>query len=232
MALLAAYNDYHFSLAGTNAARTGGHTNNGLTKSAAGGMPVLPVGLTAASQSANRTVMVWARGTGGIWYIRWQVDSINSGAWGILHVSPNIAVQARNASGFVRPGAPIPGDGGWHHYAGTYDGTTARFFLDGVEVASAVLSPPMRTDADRIDLMEWSDANTSIDDLRIYDAALLEAEIATLMATPVTAPAADPVPTPAERVHKVAAESRATGVAVEIRAAAVPAESRINIVEG
>ena len=32
--------------------------------------------------------------------------------------------------------APLPDDGQYHHVAGTFDGTTMRLFIDGVQVAS------------------------------------------------------------------------------------------------
>lgn len=196
MALLAAYSfdeagatviDYagtnNFSLTGTNGARsTGGHTNGGLTKSNVGGEPVLPL----IGQTPTRTVMAWVKGSGQVWWIRWNVISIDSGAWGLLLLSGSVGVQARNASGFVRPTVVQPTDGLWHHYTGTYDETTVKIYLDGTMSASAALTAPMRTDADFIDCAGWDHTTgTVMDDLRIYDAALTATEIADAMNTPV-----------------------------------------------
>jgi hypothetical protein len=36
---------------------------------------------------------------------------------------------------------------GWHHYAGSYDGTTVRFYVDGVQVAQAAASGAIAADA-------------------------------------------------------------------------------------
>jgi hypothetical protein len=194
MTLLAAYSfdeagdtvtDYsgignNFTLTGTNGIRTSsGKYNGGLTKNGSI-MPELPI----VGQTNNRTVMMWAQGGGDVWYIRWEVDAIDSGAWGIINLSGEIGVMARSSSSVVRPRVTTPVDGLWHHYAGTYDGTTVRFFVDGVEVASATLAGPIRVDVDRINIMEWT-SGTIIDDLRIYDEALEQAAIASLMNIPV-----------------------------------------------
>lgn len=200
MALLAAYNfdessgdfldvtggGHHIPL-GANAARGAGHTGNALTKISTG-LPVLAE--PAIGQSANRTLMFWLRGTGGTWWVRWNSDALGSGAWGLLNLSGFACVQARDGAGVLlapRPQVAIPGDGGWHHYAATYDGATVRLYLDGVEVSSGALAGGLYATADRVDVAEWSTAATFMDDLRIYDEALDQPTIATLMDTPVTA---------------------------------------------
>lgn len=172
----------HFSLDGSNGIRTiNGHTLFGLTKNGIT-MPSLPL----IGQTTNRTVMLWVKGTGTTWIIRWHVSSIDSGSWGIMHLSGNVAVQARsNINLATRPTYPIPGDGLWHHYAATYDGTSVKLYVDGVFRSETVFAGPLRTDAETLNIMEWTDSNTSIDDLRIYDEALDEVAIANLMATPV-----------------------------------------------
>lgn len=198
MTLLAAYNfdeasgDFldvtgngHDIQIGANAARAAGHTGSALTKISTG-MPV--VADPAIGQTAHRTIMFWLLGTGGTWWVRWQSDSLGSGTWGILLLSGAVAVQARDAAGTLlspRPQVPHPDDGQWHHYAATYDGSTVRLYLDGTLVDSGALAGGLYTSADRVDVAEWSTAATFMDDLRIYDEALDQPTIATLMDTPV-----------------------------------------------
>lgn len=80
--------------------------------------------------------------------------------------------------------------GEWTHMAGSFDGTTKRFYLDGAAVASTPLFDPIDYDANPI--LICSDLNNDvvsslfvggIDDVRLYDRALSATEIATL-ATP------------------------------------------------
>jgi hypothetical protein len=73
--------------------------------------------------------------------------------------------------------------GVWHHIALTYDGTTARLYADGVEVASAAKTWNLVRSQARIgqqvnDLSEFWDG--AVDDVRIYSEALSAEEIAWL----------------------------------------------------
>ncbi len=177
-------NGHGFTL-GSNLVRTvDGHTDGGLTTLAGGAITTLSTAVFG--QTPDRTVMMWARGTGSVWYIRWQVASIDSGAWGILRLGSDIGVQLRNAGGFQRFMTTGPTDGQWHHYAATYNETTgdAVFYLDGVSAASGTFTGPIRTDADSLDLAEFG-PGTIVDDLRIYDVALTAGQVAIAAATPV-----------------------------------------------
>jgi hypothetical protein len=185
-------NGHGFTLAGGNARTTGsgGHTGEGVLGSGSGGAgTTLATGTMAWAQTATRTVMAWIKAPQSVteWALRWNVSSIDSGAWGFLINGSNVACQARNAGGFVRANATRPTDGAWHHYAATYDGTSVRMYLDGTLVDTQALTAPLRTDADSIDLMYLSSTSTVMDDLRIYDSALTQSQIATLKDTPVDA---------------------------------------------
>lgn len=223
MALLAAYNfdessgDFldvtgagHHIPIGSNAARAAGHTGNALTKVNTG-LPVLAD--PAIGQTATRTVMFWLRGTGGTWWVRWNADALGSGAWGILNLGGFVCVQARDASGALltpRPQVEVPGDDAWHHYAATYDGSTVRLYLDATMVSSGALAGGLYATADRVDLAEWSTAATFLDDLRIFDEALDQPTIATLMDTPVAAG-------PTEVVGTAVGAGGGTGAAAGVR---------------
>lgn len=186
-------NGNNFSIAGTASVRaTAGHTNGGLTSDTTGA----PAGavLPDIGRTANRTIMLWERNIDNFladhWPIIFNTPSLGSGAWGILRLSGNICIQARNAATFVRAQVTQPADDAWHHIAGTYDGATVRLWIDGVNVASAALTGPIRTDTNPPQLygLPGSPQTYPIDDLRIYDEALDAAAIIMAMNTPVQAP--------------------------------------------
>ncbi len=96
------------------------------------------------------------------------------------------------------------GDGGirigtWHHVAGTYDGSYMRVYVDG-ELKRTRFNPSGRIDYDpknnfRVGIYlsgNWNIAfNGKIDDVRIYNYVLSEAEIAALYTGAGPAPAGD-----------------------------------------
>jgi hypothetical protein len=186
-----------FSISGASVTRVAGHTDLGLRSTGS-----TPAVLPDIGRTAQRTVMGWLSFAGipTSWPLLCNVAALDSGGWGILYLSPDIAIQARNNVTFVRASATWPVDGQPHHGAGTYDGTAVRLYLDGVQQGPAVaITGPLRTDTEPPVLWSGTGAMASgyIDDLRIYDVALSQAEIVVAMNTPVTAPAApDPEPEP------------------------------------
>jgi hypothetical protein len=77
-------------------------------------------------------------------------------------------------------------DGGWHHLAATFDGTTAKLYVDGAPVLSG--DKPKLATADqnlalgaKVDSQPLSDADEfldgDLDDVRIFDVALSPAQI-------------------------------------------------------
>jgi hypothetical protein len=171
------------SIAGASVTRVPGRTNTGLRSTGS-----VPAVLPDEGRTAARTIMAWLSigDAPSSWPLIFNVPSLDSGGWGILYLAPSICVQARNASTFARPSAVWPG--GEHHVAGTYDGSAVRLYLDGVlQGAPAALTGPLRTDTDPPKLWSGTGATTAgyIDDVRIYDVALSDAEIAAAMNTPV-----------------------------------------------
>jgi hypothetical protein len=81
----------------------------------------------------------------------------------------------------------LPPDLGWHHLAATYDGTTVKWYGDGVLKGEEIPSPSLTT----IDNVQMGKRTTSedtfpglIDDVRIYNRALTLAEIRLIMSPP------------------------------------------------
>jgi glucose/arabinose dehydrogenase len=77
----------------------------------------------------------------------------------------------------------------WTHVAGTYDGTTVRVFINGVQTASAAVSGPIATSTGVLRIGGnglWGEFfQGRLDEIRIYNRALSQAEIQTDMNTPV-----------------------------------------------
>lgn len=178
----------------TGAQRTAsGHTLGGLTKLGAG---TATLAATPFGQTTNRTFMFWMQGAGNaVWWLRWYATTPDTGTWGIYDLSGNVTLRLRKGSTNTNITVAFPGDGLFHHYAGTYDGSVSKLYLDGTLVAtSGTVTAPLDT-ADLIDCMETSLTTQTMDDLRIYDEALTQSQIAALMAIPVapTTATSDPL---------------------------------------
>ena len=77
----------------------------------------------------------------------------------------------------------------WTHVAGTYDGTTLRLYINGVQAASTAVSGPIASSTGPLRIggnSLWGEFFQGlIDEVRIYDRALSQAEIQTDMVTPI-----------------------------------------------
>ena len=110
----------------------------------------------------------------------------------------------------------LPVVGQWQHLGATYDGAVARFYIDGVEVASR----PFANDPSTANLWRIGAFRASpkgffdglIDDARIYDRALPAAELAQDRLTTV-GPIDDVPPSPPTGLEQVGA----TGTTVDVR---------------
>jgi hypothetical protein len=78
---------------------------------------------------------------------------------------------------------PPPAVATWHSYAYTFDGTTHRFYIDGLLVASSVVAPQTAVPLD-FRLGHWSGGgefyNGILDDIRYYSRLISANEIATI----------------------------------------------------
>lgn len=162
-----------------------GHTLGGLTKLGAG---TATLAATPFGQTTARTFMFWMQGAGNaVWWLRWYATTPDTGTWGLYNLSGTVNLRIRKGSTNTNITVAFPGDGLYHHYAGTYDGSVSRLYLDGTLAAtSGTVTAPLDT-ADLIDCMETSLTTQTMDDVRIYDEALTQPQIAALMAIPVVA---------------------------------------------
>ncbi|HVS58375.1 MAG TPA: LamG domain-containing protein [Candidatus Saccharimonadales bacterium] len=146
------------------------------------------------------TVMAWILNTSGGGYQSSLVNmpsSATTDAWGLYG-----GTWAQGFSGGITttggsawlPSSVPQNDGQWHHLALTYDGATAKFYVDGTLTNSQALTGTI-TYSSTLPLQLYED-NTGmsnfqadIDDLRIYDTALSKPEVRTLMNTPVSSSA-------------------------------------------
>jgi hypothetical protein len=80
----------------------------------------------------------------------------------------------------------------WSHLAATYDGTTLRLFVNGVQVGSNALTGNLTTSTGVLRIggdAVWGEFYSGlIDEVKIYNRALSTSEIATDMGTPVGGP--------------------------------------------
>jgi hypothetical protein len=100
------------------------------------------------------------------------------------------ANQTNGSLRFQREGVDVvlqataPAVGQWVHIAVTFDGTTARGYINGVRTVQAAFSfgtgreAPIQFGADT--LGGGNSYNGTLDDIRIYDTVLTDAEIAAL----------------------------------------------------
>lgn len=79
-------------------------------------------------------------------------------------------------------------DGAWHHVGGTYDGSTIKVWVDGVALISQAASGSINLGNHLVNIAQnaqqasrWFDG--LIDDARVYNRALSDAEMETVFAT-------------------------------------------------
>jgi hypothetical protein len=105
-------------------------------------------------------------------------------------------------------------DGQWHHLAGTYDGATARLYVDGALDGSMAATGAISKNTASVYISGNSEKTSrlwagSIDDVRIYNRALTDAEVRLLAdTTPGDGKFYLPVGSPAELYDKEPVNSR------------------------
>lgn len=176
-----------FTLTSPTVRTSSGHTNGGLTQASGSDIQVAPTSVLTPLKTPNRTIAAWIKETSPItgWVGEFYISSIDSGSWGILFLSGQWHIQARNAGGLVRCSVARPTDSLFHHIAGTYDGFNVRMYLDGALVATQPLTGPLRTDADVLRVLDNTSSSVVVDDLQYFDVAASLSEVNAIMTNPV-----------------------------------------------
>lgn len=169
---------HDFPLSGNNIRIGSGHSGNGLTQSASDVL-LAPSSILPSLKTPRRSIAAWIRETSPVigWVGQFYVSSIDSGSWGILFISNQWCIQARNAGGFVRASVARPTDSLFHHVVGTYDETNVKLYLDGALVSTQPITQPLRTDADQLYILQTTGSAVTIDDLQYFDTALTPSEV-------------------------------------------------------
>lgn len=144
-------------------------------------------GTMAPFETPQRSFTFWAKPASVVYGIRWQVDSLTSAAWGFGWYSGQTMLQSRGDNGLVRAFATPPNGTSWYHYAGTYDGSNIRLYINRVLVATQPQTGSLLA-ADRLEILSEGGGDWSTDNLRIYDTAITQSQIDIDYATPVGEP--------------------------------------------
>ena len=167
---------------GVSATRTTGKNNSGATTTASG-TPAVISSTSPFGQTADRSFSCWVKSDATpntAWIIEWYNTADDTGTWGLLCLSGSMGARVRNASAAFFASVAGSSDAAWHHWAGTFNGTSkvVSTYRDGVSVATATLTGTARTDANALRILDFVDeTGWVLDDLRIYDHVLTLTEV-------------------------------------------------------
>jgi hypothetical protein len=175
-------------------------------------------GVQPLLQPTTLTVVAWVRASSTPGLIQYVVSQGSNGGCSFSsyaiytgYGTPGLRFYVATTDGsFVSPIASnTMWDGAWHMTAGTYDGTTVRFYVDGHEVGSGTpasgamnYSLAATNDfvvgnfADPPECLENTNFAGDIDEVRVYSRALTATEIGRLADPTATTPPAVPPDTP------------------------------------
>lgn len=188
-------NGYDFSIM-SELLKVDGHTGKGLQARPSAGSPnytIPSVGL----ETTSRTMMVWVkRGNeaSGYQHAIW-FENGGSSVWAIAAEDDADRVWFRaknqNGSSFDSTSTPSPPTGEWHHYAMTFSPSNGvKTYIDGVlkDVSGAGFATNiLHSGGPQQDVLRviYVGGNTQVlDDVRLYDVALTDAQIVEAMNTP------------------------------------------------
>jgi len=133
------------------------------------------------------TVELWFRADAPDQSDRWMVNSVGAANTGyrLGFSGGKLCFQIPKTPWSHLLAAPDPVEvGAWHHVAATYDNDTMRLYLDGREVASLQRGGPINPADSALCLGSYAQGHPraffqgALDEVRIWDRALSEAEIA------------------------------------------------------
>ena len=140
----------------------------------------------ASLPTAAITVSVWVKHTSYVDSDRiiWNDYSFGgTGTWAIYSDIYGNWVWAIEAGGAVQKlvtGSHNFDTDGWHHLCGTYDGTTQRFYIDGVSVGTPLTHATTLAHGGtyfRMSHTPWGSLYAKVDETRIYSTALTAAQV-------------------------------------------------------
>jgi len=183
-------NGNHGVLSATGARWVAGYLGGALDFTGEDGYVTVPNALTLNPSTAI-TIMAWLKPT-------WTGNNrvLQKGMW-----SPQYALFSEGGTSFAFQlggsdnrklyGFPAPPAGQWHHVAATYDGAAMKVYYDGAVVAQQpatglilTFSDPLYIGAVRPHGALGEEYRGAMDDVRLYDRALSESQIAEAMAPP------------------------------------------------
>jgi hypothetical protein len=139
---------------------------------------------TANAGDSWTTVLIKERAGGEVFSLYASADTNTPSVYVVSAGQPNTPLDARGTS-------PLPLNA-WTHLAATYDGTTLRLYTAGIEVASRAVGGPLLTSTGALRIggnAVWGEFfQGRIDEVRVYDRALTQAEIVADMNAPVNDP--------------------------------------------
>ena len=169
--------------------RVAGRTLNGASQTSAAADSAGP-SLTGL-QTAEFTVMAWVkRSSNSVDGWLCEIKDAGSGDRGILFLSGNVQIRARNSGGTVsNVSTAQPTVGTWYHVAGSYSTSDAKvhLYINGSEIGTGTaLTGPLKTTSTSSSLFDTLGTETVVDDVRYFGSALTASEITTWMNTPVS----------------------------------------------
>lgn len=145
---------------------------------------------TANGGGSWRNVLIKERSGGEVYNLYANADTNAPTLYVIRAAQPGTPLDARGTSEL-----PI---NTWSHLAATFDNATLRLYVDGVHVGSRAVSGPLLTSSGVLRIggnSLWGEFfQGRIDEVRIYNRALTQTEIAADMSTPVGPSSSDTAP--------------------------------------
>jgi hypothetical protein len=144
---------------------------------------------TANGGGSWRNVMIKERAGGEVYNLYANTDTNAPTVYVVRGAAPDVPLDARGSTQL-----PL---NTWSHLAVTFDNATLRIFANGVQVGSRAVAGPLLTSTGALRIggnSLWGEFFAGrIDEVRLYNRALTQAEIQSDMSTPIGVDAVPPV---------------------------------------
>lgn len=190
-------NGHTATLSSTSLWSASGHTGNCISNESLSASASVPS--SGWLPTTAITVMAWVFRTNwaqtnkravGIWAPNRTDDGFAIAAARGSSAGPMLVLSTTNTNSLVlQPNQDVLSTG-WHHLAGTYDGATMALYVDGVQTGTRAADGVLDLDPTDNWLLGAGASggllDGRIDDVRMYNSALLPAQIAALKDIPVS----------------------------------------------